>query len=533
MKTNFLLILTILTMGSVFSQNRSRDPIINTIPNTPTLGVQEIFRFRPGAVTQLDLGTDFQFGPLNNWFSLGRINAGTQSFYGLRFQESARGLVMGYTSANANPRIEWIGEGSTLGNLEFRSGNGFGGPGGPGINTLVATMTNLGNTVFGPSNPFGNTATSPRVGIVSTNTTGLFVNTVSGSGIGGLFRTNTGIGVQVRTDNALGVFVESGNQGMGINSFGGLGFNVSTTGTSGFVAGGTMDTSGSNQDNFGLYMKTFTGDNATGIQSFAFDANNNIGVKGTTFGTGSFEAGIFGETPNNGNSWAGFFDGDILTSAGSFIPSDTNFKDNVKVETEALEIILQLRPVTYTYKKIDGINLSNGNQHGFISQEFAEILPELTKDVTKPVFDKEAKITSEVSFKAINYTGLISILTAGIQELHEEVKNLKEELANYKAGDEVRSNLIQDSNLVNDYYMEQNVPNPFDSQTTIKYQLPNGVNQASITVFDLNGRFIRDYSINKNNGEIVINASEIGKGLFLYSLIQNGKEIMTKKMVIK
>ncbi|MFN3639856.1 MAG: tail fiber domain-containing protein, partial [Flavobacterium sp.] len=514
MKTKFTFMFCLLSISFAFAQNNlSRNPVNLLTVNTPTLGAQEIFRFRPGAVTQLDLGTDFQFGALNNWFSLGRINAGTQSFYGLRFQESARGLVMGYTSANANPRIEWIGEGSTLGNLEFRSGNGFGGAGGPGINTLVATMTNLGNTVFGPSNPFGNTATSPRVGIVSTNTTGLFVNTVSGSGIGGLFRTDTGIGVQVRTNNALGVFVESGNQGMGINSFGGLGFNVSTTGSSGFVAGGTMDTSGSNQDNFGLYMKTFSGDNATGIQSFAFDANNNIGVKGTTFGSGSFEAGIFGETPNNnGNNWAGFFDGDVFGSgSGIFVGSDIKLKENIKVELDALEIINQLKPVNYDFKKVDGLNLSSEKQHGFIAQELAEVLPELTKDVNKPVFDREGKIVSDLSFKSVNYTGLISILTAGIQELHEEVKNLKEELSNYKAGDEVRSNLIQDSNLVNDYYMEQNVPNPFDSQTTIKYQLPNGVNQASITVFDLNGRFIRDYSINKNNGEIVINASEIGK----------------------
>jgi hypothetical protein len=81
--------------------------------------------------------------------------------------------------------------------------------------------------------------------------------------------------------------------------------------------------------------------------------------------------------------------------------------------------------------------------------------------------------------------------------------------------------------------MEQNIPNPFSDQTTIRYQLPNGTNQASIIVLDLNGKMIKEYAINQNKGEVRITASEIGKGLFLYSLINNGKEIITKKMVIK
>lgn len=519
----------LLVSNVVLSQNFSFDPVLNPIPPVPGAPSTEIFRFRPGVVTQLDFnaipGQGFTFNN-SRWFAFGRVPAGTQTFYGLRFQLPNKAITMGYNDLNAlNPRIEWIGDQATgnLGNLEYRVGTSLGSPGFPGGNILVATMTSFGNTVFGPSNPFGNSATSPRVGVVTSNTNAMFL------------RTNSGQGLRVRTDTGLGILVETGNQGMDINSFGQNGFNVSTISSSSFATGGSLDTSGASQNNFGLYMKTFTGDNATGIQSFAFDANNNIGVRGTTFGQGSFEAAIYGETPSNGGAsyFAGFFDGDVFSSTGNYLGSDSKLKENVKVELDALEIINQLNPVTYDFKKVEGLNLSNLKQHGFIAQELAEVLPELTKDVNKPVYDKEGKKVSEISFKSVNYTGLISILTAGIQELHDEVKNLKEELANYKAGDEVRSNLIQDSNLVNDYYMEQNVPNPFDSQTTIKYQLPNGLNQASITVFDLNGRFIRDYSINKNNGEIVINASEIGKGLFLYSLIQNGKEIMTKKMVIK
>jgi hypothetical protein len=58
----------------------------------------------------------------------------------------------------------------------------------------------------------------------------------------------------------------------------------------------------------------------------------------------------------------------------------------------------------------------------------AEVFPELTKDITKPVFDEDGNVVSDLSFKAINYTGLISVLTAGIQELNEDNKKLNEQL---------------------------------------------------------------------------------------------------------
>ena len=89
------------------------------------------------------------------------------------------------------------------------------------------------------------------------------------------------------------------------------------------------------------------------------------------------------------------------------------------------------------------------NQHGFISQELAEVFPELTRDLTKPVFNEDGEIVSDLSYKAVNYVGLISVLTAGIQELNtelieeitsvrEELSSVREELAEYKANDKIR-----------------------------------------------------------------------------------------------
>lgn len=509
-----ILFLGLLSMGLTFGQqNQSSLPVATAI-NTPIgqqFSGQEIFRFRSGIVTQLDAGSAFDFTG-SQWFGIGRVggtpNGFNQNFYGLRFQQPNKALIMGYTSAVPNnPRIEWVGTGASLGDLEFRVGSGFGTPGVPGPNTLVATMTSFGNTVFGTSNPFGNTASGPKVGIVtSANNTGLEI-------------ANGGFGT--------GLLINSNNSGVG--------FEVNSTNNSAFNnnIGGTIVVANSSI-NEGLIMKTFGGNQATGIYSVAFESDNCIAVRGLARGFGNFDVGIYGEAiPVNGNEFAGFFDGEVFAT-GNFTPSDERLKNNIVTETKALDKIAQLRPVTYQYKDLKTINLSKGLQHGFISQEVAKVFPELTKDIVKPVFDKEGKKIDEVSFKSINYDGLISVLTASVQELHQEVKNLKEELSSYKTDENLKKASIQENNFnANEFYLDQNIPNPFTDQTTISYRLPKNINNASIMIFDLNGKLIQEYPITKNNGAIIIKTSEVGKGMFLYSIAYLNQEMITKKMIVR
>jgi hypothetical protein len=455
-------------MGQGATQNQSLGTPQSAITNptvTTQLGGTEIFRFRKGAVTQLQTDTTFRFTDTTRWFALGQVPTGTQTFYGSRFQYDGSAFVTGYTSASPNkPRIEWIHNGSTTADyLEFRVGNGFGGPGGPGGNTLVASMSPLfGNTYFGTldvlGNPFSDSPDSPKVGILTKGGSGLFVR------------------------------------------------NVNTPFT-----GGVQNTT-----------------------AFADAQQNAFAVRGIVPSNAQFGAAIYGDAPFPGsNIWAGYFDGDVFCTTGNYLASDVKLKQNILNETSALERIALLRPVSYTFKNVEGMNLSKENQHGFISQEMAEVFPELTKDMTKPVFDEEGNVVSQISLKAINYTGLISVLTAGIQELNTELTAVREELNDYKATDNVRRNLLQDTRASSGYSMDQNTPNPFDDRSVIRYQLAPGINQATISIFNLNGGFVRDYTVDGNRGEITILASDIGRGMFIYSLTQNGQEIMSKRMIVK
>ncbi|WP_296683106.1 T9SS type A sorting domain-containing protein [Flavobacterium sp.] len=473
-----LLILSFLGCGFAFGQNFTNGPI------TPGLSGAETFRFGPGFASQIQAGTGFGTGSGNRWFSFGEVSTLSQTLYGNRFQYNERALVTGYTSLSPNnPRIEWIHNGgTTAGNLQFKVASSFTSL----VSTLVAEMTPQGNTYFGKYTP------------------GLF-NALS---------AKTAIGFEK-------------DCGLDIVSVGQLPSNIDPIAAN-------IQVNFSGNSGIGLLSNVFNGSFATGVFGKASGLEYSYGVFGRSTSSGNFSAAIYGDLPVNvtGNYWAGYFDGEVY-STGGYLPSDSKLKNSINKEASALEKLILLNPVSYNYSKVEGMNLPQTLQHGFISQELADVFPELTKDVVKPVFDENGKITSEVSFKAINYVGLISVLTAAVQELNSELIKVRSDLDEYKANDVVRGQIIQSTPIVNGYSIEQNVPNPFSDRTSIRFQLAPGVESATLSIFNLNGAFVRDYSLKGNSGEIEILASEIGKGMYIYSLNQNGQEIISKRMIIQ
>ncbi len=464
--------------GVAFGQNISN--------GTVGLGLSgpETFKFGQGYAFQIQSGSGFGTGSGNRWLTFGEVSTGSQTVYGNRFQFNERALVTGYTSLSPNnPRIEWIHNGgTTAGNLQFRVASSFTNT----TSSLVAEMTPQGNTYFGNANPTIFSTLNPRVGISFKDYSGLQINSA---------------GTIAPSINPIGIVLDvqhSGNLGIGLQS------NVVGAESSIAVFG-----------------------KASGDLSA-------IGVYGTAPSSSAFGAAIYGQLSaiGSGNLWSGFFDGDVYI-AGGYGPSDAKLKNSINKEISALDKISLLKPVSYNYNKVEGLNLPQTLQHGFISQEVAEVFPELTKDVTKPVFDENGKITSEISFKALNYVGFISLLTAAVQELNTELSQVRQDLEEYKASDLIRGQIIHNVPSVNGYSIEQNVPNPFDDRTSIRFQLAPGVQNATLSIFNLNGAFVRDYSLDGNSGEVEILASEIGKGMYIYSLNQNGQEIISKRMIIK
>ncbi|HEY9178444.1 MAG TPA: T9SS type A sorting domain-containing protein, partial [Flavipsychrobacter sp.] len=87
--------------------------------------------------------------------------------------------------------------------------------------------------------------------------------------------------------------------------------------------------------------------------------------------------------------------------------------------------------------------------------------------------------------------------------------------------------------ILKDVKLYQNAPNPFNQTTEIKYYLPQAVRNAFIAIYDLNGMQLKAYDIpHRGDGAITVQAEELAPGMYLYSLIVEGREADTKRMVL-
>jgi hypothetical protein len=89
------------------------------------------------------------------------------------------------------------------------------------------------------------------------------------------------------------------------------------------------------------------------------------------------------------------------------------------------------------------------------------------------------------------------------------------------------------SNIISDFYLEQNFPNPFNPSTTIKYSVPQSSN-VIIKVFDILGNEIEKL-VNEEKPagtyEVTWHAVNLPSGIYFYQL-KAGGFVQTKKMIL-
>ena len=79
----------------------------------------------------------------------------------------------------------------------------------------------------------------------------------------------------------------------------------------------------------------------------------------------------------------------------------------------------------------------------------------------------------------------------------------------------------------------QNEPNPFREKTVIRYEVPTDARNTSIVIHNLQGeRLERFDNLAGGTGSIEVDGRKLGAGTYLYSLLTDGKETDTKRMVL-
>jgi hypothetical protein len=336
-----------------------------------------------------------------------------------------------------------------------------------------------------------------------------------------------------------------------------------------FNAGVYGEASNAIQSNYGGEFKAY-GPSSTNTGVLA-NANSgvsaNYGVLANANG-GLAAFGVFGQassaiinyaiygnaTGGTGINYAGYFNGDVVRTGTDNFTSDINLKENIDSVYNAITIINQLKPKTFTYKNTSfpSMNLPTGMQYGLIAQEVETIMPELVNENVHPaVYDSTgAVIHAAVNFKSLEYQQLIPLLLKGIQEQQRTISDLNTRLTNLE-------NCISNLNLCDGSHaaspstndaassqqvnlkdlqaviLDQNVPNPFAEQTTITYTLIENTQKAQMLFYNAAGKLIHSVELatKAGKGELNVFGNDLSNGIYTYTLVVDGKIIDTKRMV--
>ena len=57
--------------------------------------------------------------------------------------------------------------------------------------------------------------------------------------------------------------------------------------------------------------------------------------------------------------------------------------------------------------------------------------------------------------------------------------------------------------------------------------------RAALYIYNMNGRQLKTIDLTaRGEGEIMINGGELAAGMYLYSLVADGQEVATKRMIL-
>ncbi len=338
---------------------------------------------------------------------------------------------------------------------------------------------------------------------------------------------------------------DGGNEGIAIDNTGRVGISAAPgTGSIYLNVGGYS------------YLQQSVGIGTTPVSNHILFANGNCqfgftGIGGSFDATLSDKLKVHGNMSSTGNlsvtgttTISGFvtINDDVAvngsgTYTGSWTNSDLRYKNNIEPIQNCLEKVLQLKGVKYDFnqEKFPEINFANAQRIGFIAQELKEIFPEAVRQKDDGYF-------------AVNYEAIIPVLVEAIKEQQQIINKQSQDIQNCCAKGATSSRLENDTNndinsigFQNEAISEslylgklyQNKPNPFSNTTVIEYETGNNVINASILIFDMQGKQLKRFdNLSRGFNYVTINASELYAGMFMYSLIVDGKDIATKRMIL-
>ncbi len=205
----------------------------------------------------------------------------------------------------------------------------------------------------------------------------------------------------------------------------------------------------------------------------------------------------------------------------------TYIKDNsILMQNTKFNIVQTINDTAVTILEENKIDTSR--KIGFIAQEFKVYFPELVSQ-------------DDEGYYSIDYISLIPILVEALKQQNEnlnlKIRQLEEKIVEEKRMQPKSTILNEEYNLSFESDIEpflgNNVPNPFDQNTEIKFYLPQEVSNANLYIYDLEGKQIQKiHVVEREYGSIIIQGSQLMPGMYYYTLIADNQIIGTKQMIL-
>lgn len=254
---------------------------------------------------------------------------------------------------------------------------------------------------------------------------------------------------------------------------------------------------------------------------------------------------------------------------GVNITSDARLKENVQSLQNPLNILEQVSGVTYNYKlseiskyreqddskfseanksqnsldsqaPTDAASIEKANKDklfqseinrveseeanrkriGFLAQDVQKVLPELVQ-------------TDDKGVMSIDYIGFIPLIVESIKEMQLTIQNQNEQIENLQrllSGDP--ESKLRSSSTSNSTNMIEGAKLYNREGASVSYSLPFAFTTANIQVYDITGRMIKDFNLDKTNNALNISPSEIGYGTFVYVLFVDGRKADILKKIV-
>ena len=435
-----------------------------------------------------------------------------------------------------------------------------------GFNALNNTTTGSSNTasgwgsLFSNTNGYGNTSSGQEA--LYNNSTG-YKNTATGyeslfTNTSGIYNTATGWGTLYKNTTganctATGIIALNSNVDGSHNTA--TGMAALRHNVSGYYNTATgchaLDSNINGYHNVadGMYS-LWTNNN--GYENGGFGYNTDVSSKNLFNATALGNGAVV-----NANNKIRFGNAAVTVVEGpvAYTFSDGRYKSNVsETDVKGLEFINKLRPVVYNLetKKITELwtkNMSDEakkrhfesdfsqstaiRQSGFIAQEVEKVVKEIGYN-----FNGVHAPIDENDNYSIAYSQFVVPLVKGMQEQQVMIENLIKQIEELKKNqssinDSKATGINQSGGSNNSFKMEQNEPNPFSHETVIKYTIPQDVSNAYMAVYDLSGKQLTTLPINqKGSSSLTITSEKLAAGIYIYSIIADGKIVDSKRMIV-